>query len=225
MTDALQKRRTVFGILRNYFLAGLAITAPVVITFYLVMWIVEFLDGWFKPLIPAAYRPETYLPFYIPGTGVIAALVLLTLIGGFAANIIGRMLVGLGDRIIRHMPVVGSVYSALKQIFQSAVREDGQGFSKVALIEYPRKGLYAVAFVTNAADKRINEVTGEEMTAVFLPTTPNPTSGFLLFVPTQEVNILNMSVEEGAKLVISAGLADEEGDENADPELSAKKLD
>ena len=92
---------------------------------------------------------------------------LLTLIGGFAANIIGRMLVGLGDRIIRHMPIVGSVYSALKQIFQSAVREDGQGFSKVALIEYPRKRLFAVAFVTNAADTRINETTGEEMTAVF----------------------------------------------------------
>lgn len=225
MTDASQKKRTAFGILRNYFLAGLAITAPVVITFYLVMWIVEFLDGWFKPLIPVAYRPETYLPFYVPGIGVIAALVLLTLIGGFAANIIGRMLVGLGDSIIRHMPIVGSVYSALKQIFQSAVREDGQGFSKVALIEYPRKGLFAVAFVTNAADTRINETTGEEMTAVFLPTTPNPTSGFLLFVPTREIKILNMSVEDGAKLVISAGLVDEQGAAITGDELAASKAD
>tara|TARA_X000000950_G_C13670220_1_gene559640 strand:- start:194 stop:835 length:642 start_codon:yes stop_codon:yes gene_type:complete len=209
MQEDSPTRRTLLSILRTYFLTGLVVTAPIFITFYLVLWFVEIMDGWFKPWIPMQYRPESYLPIELPGTGLVLALVTLTIIGGLTANFLGRALLAFSDRIIRQMPVVGTVYTALKQIFQTAMRDDGQ-FSQVALIEYPRKGLFAVAFVTKTADVRVNAATGQEMISVFLPTTPNPTSGFLLFVPKAEIQILDMTVEEGARLVISAGMSDKE---------------
>lgn len=208
-------KQTLLGRLRNYFLTGLVISAPLFITFYIVSIVVNALDGLFRPFIPVVYRPETYLPFNLPGTGVVLALVLLTLIGWLAANLLGRSLVSFSDRVIRKMPVVGSVYSALRQIFKAAVRQDASSFSQVALIEYPRKGLFSIAFVTNDADSRVQKGAGGiDMVAVFLPTTPNPTSGFLLFVPRSDLIILDMSVEEGARLVISAGLSDEDDDNN-----------
>lgn len=210
--DPPKKRRTLLGALRTYFLTGLVVTAPIYITFYLMLWFVEFLDDYFRPWIPEIYWPTTYLPFDIPGVGVVLALMLLTLIGGLTANFLGRTLLKLADRLIRQIPMAGTVYTALRQIFQTAVREDGESFSQVALIEYPRKGLHAVAFVTKTADRRVNQATGKTMVGVFLPTTPNPTSGFLLFVPEDELTILDMTVEEGARLVISAGLADEEAE-------------
>ena len=210
--DPPKKKRTLLGALRTYFLTGLVVTAPIYITFYLMLWFVEFLDNYFRPWVPEVYWPTTYLPFDIPGVGVVLALVLLTLIGGLTANFLGRTLLRLADRLIRQIPMAGTVYTALRQIFQTAVREDGASFSQVALIEYPRKGLHAVAFVTKSADRRVNQATGKTMVGVFLPTTPNPTSGFLLFVPEDELTILDMTVEEGARLVISAGLADEDVD-------------
>ena len=204
------KRRSLLAVIRTYFLTGLVVAAPIYITFYLLSWAVSVLDEWFRPWIPLDYRPTTYLPFDVPGIGVILAFILLTIIGGLTANFLGRALLSFGERLIRHMPVVGTVYTALQQIFKTAVQEDGKAFSKVALIEYPRKGLFAIAFVTKAADRRINKTTGQTMIGVFLPTTPNPTSGFLLFVPEDELTILDMTVEEGARLVISAGLSDDE---------------
>ena len=215
LTDAPTKKRTLLGALRTYFFTGLVVTAPIYITFYLMLWFVEFLDSYFRPWIPEVYWPTTYLPFDLPGVGVVLALVLLTLIGGLAANFMGRALLALSDRLIRQIPMAGTVYTALRQIFQTAMREDGQNFSQVALIEYPRKGLHAIAFVTKAADRRVNAATGKPMVGVFLPTTPNPTSGFLLFVPEDELTILDMTVEDGARLVISAGLADEESNEQS----------
>jgi uncharacterized membrane protein len=213
--DPPKKRRTLLGALRTYFLTGLVVTAPIYITFYLMLWFVEFLDNYFRPWIPKIYWPTTYLPFDIPGVGVVLALVLLTIIGGLTANFLGRGLLRLAERLIRQIPMAGTVYTALRQIFQTAVREDGASFSQVALIEYPRKGLNAIAFITKAADRRVNDATGKAMIGVFLPTTPNPTSGFLLFVPEDELTILDMTVEEGARLVISAGLADEESDSDS----------
>jgi len=204
------KRRSPLAVIRTYFFTGLVVAAPIYITFYLLSWAVSVLDEWFRPWIPLDYRPTTYLPFDVPGIGVILAFILLTIIGGLTANFLGRALLSFGERLIRHMPVVGTVYTALQQIFKTAVQEDGKAFSKVALIEYPRKGLFAIAFVTKAADRRINKTTGQTMIGVFLPTTPNPTSGFLLFVPEDELTILDMTVEEGARLVISAGLSDDE---------------
>ncbi len=204
------KRRSPLAVIRTYFFTGLVVAAPIYITFYLLSWAVSVLDEWFRPWIPLDYRPTTYLPFDVPGIGVILAFILLTIIGGLTANFLGRALLSYGERLIRHMPVIGTVYTALQQIFKTAVQEDGKAFSKVALIEYPRKGLFAIAFVTKAADRRVNKSTGKTMIGVFLPTTPNPTSGFLLFVPEDELTILDMTVEEGARLVISAGLSDDE---------------
>ena len=203
-------RRSILSFLRRSFLAGFVITVPLFITFYLMLWTIQILDGWFKPFLPVQYHPETYLPFPVPGVGIVSGLLLITVIGAITANFVGRFLLGAGENLIRQMPVAGTIYRALRQILKSAMRDGGASFSQVALIEYPRKGIYAIAFVTKAAERRVNQATDEPMIGVFLPTTPNPTSGFLLFLPEKELTILDMSVEEGARIVISAGLADDE---------------
>ncbi|MBE8220216.1 MAG: DUF502 domain-containing protein [Alphaproteobacteria bacterium] len=207
------KQRNFLARIRTYFLTGLVVTAPILITGYLVWLFVQLVDGWARPFIPRRFRPETYLPFdwsfEIPGTGVVAVGLILILVGAIVVGTGGAFMVKWGDRLIGKIPAAGTVYRALRQIFQTAVSEDGASFSKVALIEYPRKGVYAVCFVTKDADTHLNSITGEDLVGVFLPTTPNPTSGFLLFVPRNEMKILDMSVEQGARLVISAGLADE----------------
>ena len=173
LTELEQPKRGLLATLRTYFLTGIIISAPILITFYIVTIIVCTLDDIFRPFIPVVYRPETYLPFSIPGVGVVLSLVLLTLVGWLAANLLGRSIVSWSDGLIRRMPVVGSVYAALKQIFKAAMQSDTKSFSKVALIEYPRKGIYAIAFVTNDADQRVsNGADGRKMTAVFLPIHP-----------------------------------------------------
>lgn len=210
MTDQKPvKRSSLATRFRNYFLTGMIICAPLAITAYLALALIRLVDGWVKPYLPEAYNPETYLPFAIPGYGVLVAAFTITLIGFFAANFVGRSIVSFGERLLDRMPVVRNVYSALKQIFETALAEKSDTFKEAVLIEYPRKGIYAVAFVATQAKGEIAEVLSEEheeAIAVFLPTTPNPTSGFLLFVPTKDVMRLSMTVEEAAKLVISAGL-------------------
>lgn len=210
MTDNIIKTRSGFATrMRNYFLTGMIICAPIAITAYLSLALIRWVDGWVKPYLPKAYNPETYLPFDIPGYGVIVAGVTITLVGFLAANFVGRSIVSFGERLLDRMPIVRSVYSALKQIFQTALAEKSDSFKEAALIEYPRKGLYAVVFVATSAKGEIAETLDpmhKETIAVFLPTTPNPTSGFLLFVPKDEIMRLSMTVEEAAKLVISAGL-------------------
>ncbi|WP_310622153.1 DUF502 domain-containing protein [Flexibacterium corallicola] len=193
---------------RNYFLTGLVITGPIGITIYLSWSLIQWVDKWVKPLIPHRYNPDTYVPIEVPGVGLIAAFIGLTIIGFLTANIAGRGFIRMGEGILVRMPLVRNVYAALKQIFETVLQERGESFTKAALIEYPRKGLWAIVFIS--ADTK-GEVAaklegGEKTVAVFLPTTPNPTSGFLLFVPKDEVRELSMSVEDAAKLVISAGL-------------------
>ncbi|CTQ53509.1 hypothetical protein LP7551_02032 [Roseibium album] len=215
--------------LRNYFLTGLVITGPIGITLWLTWTFIKWVDGWVKPFVPKDYNPETYLPFSIPGFGLIVAIFVLTIVGFFAANFLGRSLLSIGENLVGRMPLVRNVYSGLKQIFQTVLDQRGSSFSKAALIEYPRRGLWAIVFI--ATDTR-GEVAKHlkskaETVAVFLPTTPNPTSGFLLFVPKDEVIELSMGVEDAAKLVISAGLVapdlpDVLEDVIADPEKLAK---
>ena len=202
--------------LRNYFLTGFVICAPLVITIYLTWTIIEWVDSWVKPYIPSVYNPDAYLPFQVPGFGLIVALFLITIIGFLTANLVGRTVVGFGERLLARMPVVRNVYSALKQIFETVFRENSESFQKVAIVEYPRKGLWALAFV---ATETLGEVQANldrpagQTISVFLPTTPNPTSGFLLFVPEDDLIVLDMSVEQAAKLVISAGLVAPEFEE------------
>ena len=195
--------------LRNYFLTGFIVTAPLAITAYLAWSLVGWVDGWVKPYIPDRYNPDSYLPVAVPGFGLIVALILITLIGFLTANIIGRTVVHLGESILDRMPLVRSVYRGLKQIFETILSNKAETFNKVAIMEYPRRGAWSIVFISS---ERRNEVTGHlepnlgEMIAVFLPSTPNPTTGFLMYVPRSEVIELSMSVEEAAKLVISAGL-------------------
>lgn len=196
--------------LRNYFLTGFVICAPLAITAYLTWTLVGWVDSWVKPYIPRAYNPDAYLPFAIPGFGLVVAMVLITLVGFMTANLIGRSIVRYGESLLARMPLVRNIYSALKQIFETVFRDSSDSFKQVVLVEYPRKGLWALAFVATdtlgEVQARLDEPAGEQTVSVFLPTTPNPTSGFLLFVPRSACIVLAMSVEEAAKLVISAGL-------------------
>lgn len=199
-------KRSFSARLRTYFLTGIVVAAPISITIYLTWLFVVTVDRRITPLIPAKYNPETYLPFGIPGLGVIVITLFLILLGMITANFFGRSLIKMGERIVDNLPVVRTVYGTLKQIFETVISQSSMSFRDVVLVEYPRKGLYAIAFVTAPTQGEIARRQDEEMVNVFLPTTPNPTSGFLLFVPKKDVTYLDMTVEEGVKYVISAGL-------------------
>lgn len=197
---------------RNYFLTGLVVSAPIGITVWLAWWFVSLFDEWVKPLIPSLYNPDTYLPFTLPGVGLLAAVMGIAMIGALAANLVGRTILSYWEIILDRMPVVRSVYKAMKQIFQTAFSQESATFEEVGLIEYPRRGVHVVVFIARALDSgEIGLKPGTEMVACFMPTTPNPTSGFLFFVHKDEIRILDLSVEQGAKLVISAGLVTRTG--------------
>ncbi|MBE7637376.1 DUF502 domain-containing protein [Sneathiella sp. P13V-1] len=207
--------------LRNYFLTGIVVTAPIAITIYLTYIFVDFVDANVTPLIPARYNPETYLPFGVPGMGVLVAVIALILIGFLTANFLGRSFLKFGERIVGRMPVVRSIYNALKQIMETVLAQSGTSFREVVLVEYPRRGIWAIAFVTSEAEGDVADMDEDAMISVFLPTTPNPTSGFLLFVPKHDLKFMNMTVEEGVKLVISAGMIWPKDGENEDEEKSS----
>jgi uncharacterized membrane protein len=194
--------------LRNRFLTGLVVAAPIGITIWLIYTFVTFVDRVIKPLIPDRYNPESYLPFAIPGMGLLIAILGLTLLGALAANIFGRTLIDLGERILNTVPLIRNLYSALKQIVETVFQGQQNSFKEVVLVEYPMEGSFAVAFVASEGKGQIREFAGkgEEVIGVFIPTTPNPTSGFLLFVPRSKTQVLDLSVEEAAKLIISFGM-------------------
>ena len=202
------KKHSLATRIRNYFLTGIVVAAPIGLTIYITSWFIDLVDTWFTPLIPPAYRPDNFLPVEIPGLGLIIAFILLTLLGAITANFIGRSILSFGERLVSRMPVVRSIYGALKQIFETVISQSNQSFRDVGLIEYPRKGLYSICFITTRTKNEIASRTGRELVSVFVPTTPNPTSGFLLFVPREEITILDMTIEEGAKMIISAGLVE-----------------
>ncbi len=195
--------------LRNYFLTGFVVTAPLAITAYIAWSFIGWVDSWVKPYIPGRYNPDSYLPFTVPGFGLIVAVVLITLVGFLTANFIGRTLVSYSEYLLDRMPLVRSIYRALKQIFETVLSNKSEVFKKVGLIEYPRRGAWAIVFISSERQSEVNSrISGhtEDSIAVFLPSTPNPTTGFLMYVPRAELIELSMSVEEAAKLVISAGL-------------------
>ena len=204
-----KKRASSLTRLRNYFLTGFIICAPLAITAYLVWSFIGWVDSWVKPYIPEVYNPDNYLPFSVPGFGLIVAFFIITMVGFLTANFIGRTIVSFGENLLNRMPFVRNLYSGLKQIFQTVFADNDTTFEKVGLIEYPRQGLFALVFIATKTRGEVNQrlvSKGKHTVSVFLPTTPNPTSGFLLFVPEEDITILDMSVEEAAKLVISAGL-------------------
>lgn len=193
--------------LRAYFFTGLVITAPIAITVWATIWFISFFDAWVKPFIPAVYNPDTYLPFRLPGFGLIFAFLAITLIGALAANLVGRTLIGMWDKLLARTPVVRSVYKGSKQIFETIFSQKGASFRYVCLVEWPRKGTWSIGFVSRNVDgSEVGLEAGRAMYAVYVSTTPNPTSGYIFFVDEDEVKILDMTVEDGLKLVISMGL-------------------
>ncbi len=197
--------------LRNYLFTGILVTAPVAITAWLAWEFVTYVDGQVTPLIPPRWNPETYLPFTLPGLGVVVVVVSLTVIGFFTAGIVGRSLVRQGERILDQLPVIRSIYSAVKQIFETVFKTQSNAFREVVLIEYPRRESWAIGFITGNTEGQIQEEAQRDSYNIFLPTTPNPTSGFLLFIPKSETRHLSMTVEEGLKMVVSGGIVTPEG--------------
>lgn len=206
-TKKITPKPSLMQRLRSNFFTGLIVVAPVVITIYLIWTVVTFIDARVVPLVPATYNPSTYLGQDIPGFGVVIFLISTAIIGSLTKGLFGRQIIRLWEGLIGRTPVVRSVYSGLKQIVETALSQSNTNFQNACMIEYPRKGIWAIAFISTASKGEVLQKTGEkEMMSVFLPTTPNPTSGFLLFVPRKDVVILGMTVEDAAKLVISAGL-------------------
>lgn len=195
--------------LRNYFLTGLIVTAPLAITAYLVWSFIHWVDGWVKPYIPQAYNPDNYLPFAVPGFGLIVALLMITLVGFLAANFVGRSIVHAGERMVGRIPLVTNLYGGLKKIFSTVLANRSDLFSKVGLVEWPRRGLWSIVLIPRQHDSEINKVLGEKegkTIAVFRPITPNITTGYIMYVAEKDVIPLEMSIEEAARFLISAGL-------------------
>ena len=202
-----RKRPSLFVRMRSNFLTGLAIVLPIALTIWMVWAFIGFVDNRVLPLVPEAYKPATYTGAEFRGYGVVVFLVFTTIVGALTKGIFGRQLLRYGESLVDRMPVVRSIYNGVKQIVETVLSQSNSSFEKACLIEYPRKGIWAIAFVSTHTKGELLERAGEtEMMSVFLPTTPNPTSGFLLFVPRKDVHLLDMDVEAAAKLVISAGL-------------------
>ncbi|MEM7226089.1 MAG: DUF502 domain-containing protein [Pseudomonadota bacterium] len=204
--EPVKRKFSLAAKLRNYFLAGVLVAAPISITFWLVWKFVSYVDNRVVPLVPPNWNPETYLPFDIPGLGLIVSFVGLTLIGMFAAGFMGKLIMKTGEGLLARVPVVRNIYSAIKQILETVLAQQSNAFRQVVLIEYPRKEVWAIGFLTGESEGHVQSITEGETVNVFLPTTPNPTSGFLLFVPAAEARTLTMTVEEGLKMVVSGGI-------------------
>lgn len=197
---------TLWQRMRSNFLTGLVIVAPVVLTGYLIWTVVTFIDAKVVPLVPGIYNPSTYIGKNIPGFGVIIFLIFTAIIGSLTKGIFGRQLVRMWENLIGRTPVVRSLYSGLKQIVETVLSQNSATFKYACLIEYPRRDIWAIGFVTTDAKGEVQEKTRDDLISIFVPTTPNPTSGVFVFAPRPEVIFLDMTVEDAAKLVISAGL-------------------
>jgi len=217
------RKRGLLARLRTYFLTGIVVSAPVGITIWLIWLFVAFVDDTVVPLIPDAYNPSDVIGVSVPGIGVIVVLLVVTIIGFLVTNFFGRFMIKLGENLVSRVPVVRTIYGVLKQIFDAVLAQSEGAFREVILIEYPRKGIWVLGFVTSNTQGEIRRVMADEMVNVFLPTTPNPTSGFLLFVPRKDCITLNMTVEEGVKLVISGGIVSPPDPE--DPQAPDEKDD
>jgi uncharacterized membrane protein len=206
----------IVGRIRNYFLTGLIVAGPVAVTLWLVWWFVNWVDNWVRPFIPVAYRPETYLPVDVPGFGLIIAFVALTLLGFLTANLVGSRLVGFGESLLDRMPIVRPIYRTAKQIFQTLFSSSGSSFRKVGLVEFPSPGMWSLVLLTQSPSAEISaRLPATEHVSAFMPCTPNPTTGFFFYVPRRDVIDLDISVEEAMQLLISAGVIQPGGDQNA----------
>lgn len=201
-------KRSRFNALRNNFLAGVVIIAPIGLTVWLIWTVVGWIDGWVLPFVPDTLLPEQYIGINLRGVGVVFFLIFTVLVGWVAKGLIGRSFIRWGESLVSRMPVVRSIYNAVKQIAETVFAQSDTSFDKACMIQHPREGVWAIAFISTTAKGEVDRKLppDEEIVTVFMPTTPNPTSGFLLFLPRSDVIELDMTVEDAAKLVISAGL-------------------
>jgi uncharacterized membrane protein len=194
--------------LRTWFLTGLVIAGPLAVTAWLVWWFVDTVDHWVKPLVPPWVWPDTYLPVRVPGTGVVLAVVGLIVLGFLAANIAGRTLLSIGESILDRMPIVRGLYKGVKQIFETVFSASGTSFRRVGLVEYPTRGMWSIVFISTPPPEQVATKLplADDYISVFLPCTPNPTTGFYFYLPTRDVIEVPLTPDEAAKLVMSAGV-------------------
>jgi uncharacterized membrane protein len=206
---------------RNYFLTGLVVAGPVAVTLYLIWWFVTWVDNLVRPIIPAPYRPETYMPIKVPGFGLIIAFIALTLLGFLTANLVGSRLVSFGESLLSRMPIVRPIYRTTKQIFETLFSSSQSSFRRVGLVEFPAPGMWSLVFLTQPPSSVIAaHLPQTEHVSAFLPCTPNPTTGFFFYVPRDDVIDLDISVEQAMSLLISAGII-QPGGEGAQNKLAA----
>jgi uncharacterized membrane protein len=199
--------------LRSWFFTGLVVFGPIAVTAYIAWWVINTIDNWVRPWLPDILSPDAYLPFHIPGFGVIIAIVGLTLLGFLTANFIGRSLVRFGEAMLDRTPLVRGVYKGLKQVFETIFSQSGSQFRKVGLVEFPVPGSWSLVFISSSPAEIIAGALPERkpMISAFMPCTPNPTTGFFFYVPADQVIELPISADEAAKLVMSAGLIQPQG--------------
>ena len=195
------------GRFRRFFFTGFLVTAPILITLYVTWIVITFIDSQVASLLPEYLDFRTAFPYQIPGFGLLIVIIFITIIGALTQGLIGRTLLKTGERIVSKMPIVRSIYSALKQIMETIMSTNSNSFREVVLVEYPRKGIWVIGFVTGDTKGEVQKLLKKnQLINIFIPTTPNPTSGFLLFIPKKDVLYLKMSVEQAVKLVISGGI-------------------
>ena len=214
-------RNRVVERLRGYFFAGILVTGPIVLTLYLTWLFIDAIDGAVRWLMPDRYNPATYL--HVPGIGLVLGIVALTLIGAATANYVGRIFLRLSERILARMPVIRGVYGAMKQIFETVLAKQSNTFREAVLVEFPRKGMWTIAFITARTEGEVRDLSGADPVSVYVPTTPNPTSGYVVFVPRSEVIVLSMTVEEAIKMVISTGIVTPADRRPAATEIALKR--
>jgi len=206
--DEKPRRPGLFASLRASFLTGLIVIAPVGLTIWLIWSVIGWIDSVVLPLVPYDFQPEEYIGINLRGIGVIIFLLFTIIVGWLAKGFLGRSLIRVAENVVQNVPVVRSIYSGVKQIAETVFAQSERSFEKACLFEYPRKGIWAIGFISTTAKGEVADraTTSGDLVSVFVPTTPNPTSGFLLFFPREDIMELEMSVEDAAKLVISAGL-------------------
>ena len=191
--------------LKNYFLTGLLVILPIFITAYVIWFLIKAMDVVLK-YVPAKYLPDTYLPFHIPGIGLILVIIIILTVGVLFRNLVGRRVVHFWENMVDKIPIARIIYSGVKQLLESFFLQKNDAFKRVALLEYPRRGAYVIGFLTGESKGEVQSKTDKNMMNVFVPTTPNPTSGFYILIPEDELIILNMTVEDAFKLIISGGI-------------------
>lgn len=204
--EALQPRNGVGARLRRYFFTGIVVTAPIVITLWCAWWILTFLDSLIARIIPPDYNPNTYLPFAIPGMGLIVTILFFIVVGWFARNFLGRLIIRASEYIVERMPLINTVYKAVKQVFEMTIGTQSTAFRDVVLFQYPNASSWTIGFVTGTTPGEIQSVgNGSEVLNVYSPVTPT-TAGFIFFIPRKDLIFLSMSVEDAIKLIASGGI-------------------